>query len=268
MANPLVETPTTRYMKRRLPGLRGLLELLELNSLDVLRFHEHFARGVANAAVDTATIVGSPFTTYTDNSGTAIFAAAVANGVCTLSTIGAVANNYIGLYIPNTPCSADRNAVLAVRLAPVSSIASAKYEVGFNDAPASNAGIVNVLSTPTFHSTNGVTWVYDTNDAGNSTAWQGAGVMAAAAATKKEDSNAPAPVAATYQTMIVALRSTSAKFLALNADGATIYESGWMESAVTAATLLSPWIFVQTRTTAARAVSIDRIDYWQRQTTT
>src|SRR3972149_940038 len=99
MANPLIATPTTRYMKRHLPGLRGLLELLELNSLDVLHFHEHFAHGVAAAAVDTGTIAGSPFTTIVNNGGTALFKAAVANGVCTLSTIGTSANDSAGLSV-------------------------------------------------------------------------------------------------------------------------------------------------------------------------
>lgn len=269
MADPLILNPTVRRLKKNLPGLGGLLDFLELNALDVYHFHEDFDGGVSAAALTTGTDPEGKFALLTDNGGTALFTAASRNGVCTLGVIGTADNNYAFIYVPHVPCAGNLNSVLAVRLAIVTAVTNVKVEVGFADDPATDAGIVNVLATPNFNSSNGVAAVYDTDDAGNPTYWQLAGVKAGAAATKIEPA-AEAPVADTYQTIIVGLRSTSAKMMILNEAGAVINatETAWMADAITAATGVSPWVGVQNRATTAKSILIDSVDFWQRRSST
>lgn len=267
MANPMILMPTTRHLKKYVPGLRGLLEFLELHALDVYYFEDHFDGGVAAGALTTGTDPESKWSLIQNASGTATFTATIRNGVCTLDTVGATDNDYVGIYIPNTPCAGNLNTVLVARLYIPTAVTSTKVEVGFADDPANDAGIVNSLASNTFNSTNGVAAIYDTDDAGNATYWQLAGVQAGTAATKIEPQVA-APVADTYQTIVVALRGTNAKMMILNADGAMVWETAWMTDAITAATGVSPWVFLRTRAAAAKTLRLDYVKVWQRLTST
>ena len=75
-------------------------------------------------------------------------------------------------------------------------------------------------------------------------------------------------MADTFETLIVALRDTNAKFLRLDANGNLTYESAWMTDAITAADKLSPCVFIQLRTGSIdRNLKVDYIDVRQRRTT-
>ena len=144
----------------------------------------------------------------------------------------------------------------------IDAITTVKIEVGFTDVTTDN-GAVNVLATPTGTADDCAVWVFDTDDTAY---WQCFGNKAGTEATKIEDGLAP--VADTFETMIVALRDTNAKFLRLDANGNLTYESTWMTDAITAADKLVPWVGLQLRTGSIdRNLNIDYIDVRQRRTT-
>jgi hypothetical protein len=185
------------------------------------------------------------------------------NGVAELSaSTGAGGDDeYAFIALPELNWTAQQNAVMAVRLK-ADAITTVKIEVGFTDVTTDN-GAVNVLATPTGTADDCAVWVFDTDDTAY---WQCFGNKAGTEATKIEDGLAP--VADTFETMIVALRDTNAKFLRLDANGNLTYESAWMTDAITAADKLVPWVGLQLRTGSVdRNLNIDYIDVRQRRTT-
>ena len=155
----------------------------------------------------------------------------------------------------------DYNAVIAVRLR-ADVITTLKVEVGFTDVlSGTDAGAVNVKATPTFTADDFVGWVLDTAD---NAYWEGLGVAATVAGTTVEA--AISPTAATFETLVVALRDGNAKFLRFDADGGLTYESDWSASMITATVLLTPWVFVQNRNASGHIVNVDFIKVWQRRT--
>ncbi len=260
MADPVIIVPTRKKL-RKYARPEGIYNFLERSScFDLMCWEDDFLGDAINGT----------YATYTNNSGTLtlVTSPAEGNGISLLSTVGATANDYIGFYMPNEPCMGQMNAVVAARISGVTAVTSMKIEVGFNDSPGANAGVVNSLASNTFLCTDGAAWCYDTSD---NAYWQGCAVKAGTAITKLEPTafgaNAASPVASTYQWLIVALRGDAAKFIALDSNAKQVYESAWQDAAVTATATLSPWIFVQTRTTAARTIWIDYWSFWGRRTT-
>lgn len=260
-ADPVILKPTTHDL-RKYARPNGIYDFLSRGGacLDLMSWEDDFLGDTINGT----------YATYANASGTVtlVTSPAAGNGIASINAIGAADGDYCGLYMPNEPCMGQLNSVVAARVTGVTAITDVKFEIGFNDSPAANAGVVNALNTPTYNATDGAVWVFDTNDTAY---WQCAAVMAGVGITKLEPtsfggSNA-APVVGTYQWFIVALSGTTAKFISLDANGRTIYESGWQASAITAATTLSPWIFVQNRTTTAKSLYVDYFGFWQRRTT-
>jgi hypothetical protein len=252
MADKILRVATSQEIGKEHPGNSVTKLFMERLGWDVRRFFTDFEGDLPPGGTSPGALA-----TYTNNSGTLV----VSGSEGTLSTIGTTLNDYCFLYLPGLSWYGQNNACIACRLHIDTAITTTKVEVGFSDS-ITNAGVVNALATPTFNATNGVVCIYDTSDTAY---WQLAGVKAATAATKIEDSKAP--VADTYQTIIVALENTNAKMFLLNEYNDLIYESAWMADAITATTALVPWVGVQTRTTAARSIGIDFIDVIQQRTT-
>ena len=158
---------------------------------------------------------------------------------------------------------------MAVRLK-LNNAATVKCEVGFTDVVSgTDAGVVNVLATPTVRAADAVVWAADTDDTAY---WQALGVDSGTITTKIEPSLA---IDATYNTFMVQLQRydsssniAAAQFRRADANGHVTYTSDWMTAAVTSNVLLTPWVYVQNRTTSNRTCTIDFIHVWQRRTIT
>lgn len=167
---------------------------------------------------------------------------------------------YCGVSLPELNFLGDNYCVVAARVA-VDNVATVKIEIGFTDV-TTDAGFTNVLATPSNTANNACGWVFDTNDTAY---WQCVGFKDTTAATKIEPGIAP--VAATFETMVVAIEGNNAKFYRLDANGNLTYESAWMTSAIEGGTKVCPWIFVQLRGAADRNLSLDRLTVWGNETT-
>ena len=125
-------------------------------------------------------------------------------------------------------------------------------------------------SDPTFntnYTADGAVWCYDTT---NALGWQGLGVAAGTAATGGVFASGIAPVADTFQTLVVALMDGLGFFAILDADHNEIITSGsvGITGAVTKTTLLAPYVYVEARSATSKTVAIDRIHAWGARTTT
>uniref|UniRef100_A0A6M3L7D7 Uncharacterized protein n=1 Tax=viral metagenome TaxID=1070528 RepID=A0A6M3L7D7_9ZZZZ len=170
-------------------------------------------------------------------------------------------NEYCGVSLPELAFLGDNYCGMAARIA-IDTITTAKIEVGFTDV-TTDAGFTNVLATPTFTANDACGWVFDTDDTGY---WQAVGVKTTTAATKIEPSIAP--VAATFEWLIVIVQGNNAKFYRLDENSNQTYESAWMTDAIEGGTKVCPWIFVQLRTdTIDRNVQLDRLVVWGNRTT-
>jgi hypothetical protein len=253
MADPIQVLRTRDRLKRVRGGRDGLYPFLEHLTWDVVQYFDDFLGDTLSGTYEIITGVDGAITLLANQE----------NGVAELrASDGAGADNeYGGASLPELNWTGERNAIMACRLQ-IDALATVKVECGFTDV-TTDAGAVNVLATPSFTAANAAVWVLDTDDTAN---WQAVGVKAGTAATKIEPGTPP--VAATYETLIVQLRDTNAKFWRLNAAGGAVYESEWMTDAITADTALVPWVFVQLRTgTLDRNVKIDFIDVRARRTT-
>ena len=155
-----------------------------------------------------------------------------------------------------------RFAVCIWRFRTGDGLGSAKFELGFTDVVSgTDAGAVNAKSTPTFNASDAALLVLDTDD---DTLLTLVGVQAGTAATASDFTTALANN--TFYYGVVALRGTRAAGYLLDTDGNVLERqptSGYMENAVTAATLLTPWAFAQNRSAAQRRVYLDRLKCYQ-----
>ena len=253
MADPIQMVRSRAHLKRVRGGRDGLYPFLEHNTWDVVHHFDDFLG-------DT---VSGTYETNTGDDGAINILADQTNGVAEIrASDGAGGDNeYAFISLPELNWTAQQNAVMACRLA-IDTITTVKVEVGFTDVTTDN-GAVNVLATPTGTADDCAVWVFDTDDTAY---WQCFGNKAGTEATKIEDGLAP--VAGTFETLIVALRDTNAKFLRLDANGNLTSESAWMTDAITAADKLVPWVGIQLRTGSIdRNLQVDYIDVRQRRTT-
>ena len=258
MADPIQILRTRDSLKRVRGGRDGLYPFLEHNTWDIVHYFDDFLGDEIRGSGGTP----GAYELNTGDDGTFTILADQTNGVAELSaSTGAGSSGEYGfIALPELNWTAEQNAVIAVRLN-VDAITTVKMEVGFTDVTTDN-GAVNVLATPTGTADDCAVWVFDTDDTAY---WQCFGNKAGTEATKIEDQLAP--TADTFETMVVALRDTNARFMRLDANGRLTYQSAWMTDAITAADKLVPWFGVQLRGTADRHMRIDFIDVRQRRST-
>ena len=235
------------------------MEFLQLSSFDVCKWEDDFFDS-SNADMDNR------YTRAVTGSGSGAVLTLTANqewGSARMTT--GTTNDGISAMSLGTIFKGDYNAVMAVRFK-INVITAVKIEVGFRDSVANNsAGIVNVLNTPSFNATNGCCWAFDT-DATTDT-WAAEGVKASTASTTGETlattAAGSAPVADTYQTLVVAMMEDSAYFMRYNADGRKQGETIMLTDSQTGSTALAPSVFVQTRNTTTKLLDIDFFKAWQ-----
>jgi len=233
-------------------------EFLQMNSFDMMQWSDDFVDS-SNADMDNR------YTRAVTGSGSGAVLTITANndwGIARMTT--GTTNDGISAMSLGTICKGDYNAVMAVRYK-INVITAAKIEIGFRDSVANNsAGIVNALDDPTFSATNGCCWVFDT-DATIDT-WAAEGVKASSAATGvtlATTAGGAAPVADTYQTMVVALMEDNAYFSRYSADGRKQGDTIMLSDCNTGSTAVAPAVFVQTRNTTTKLLDIDFFKMWQ-----
>ena len=249
MANPVQHVPSRQNLRNNI-GLAREFGFLEFNTLDQVEVFDDFLGDVLDVKWRTAD-------TGSGSSADAVISAG-ANGTIVMVT-GTADNGYSALS-RELNFQGQLNCVMAARIK-VDDIAAVKIEVGFTDAH-DDAGAVDTLATYATTATDWVGWIFDTDDTAY---WQATGVDSNTEATKIEDSLAP--VAATYETLIVALEDTTAHFYRLDANGYQTYRSAPMTGACTKDVSLTPWVFVQSREASdSKTLTVDYVKAWQRRT--
>lgn len=261
MVEKLIHVPTTLQGLSAVRGNIGAafpFVALGIPPLDVVVFDDDFLgdtiRGDATAPGGYEVVTGSD--------GAIAILANQTNGVAEIrASDGAGAGDeYCGLSLPELSFLGDNYCGIAARIT-VDNIATVKMEVGFTDV-TTDAGAIDVLDTPTKNADNCAVWIFDTTD---TNFWQAAGFKTNSAATKIEPSIAP--VATTFEWMIVVIEGDNAKFLRLDQHANLTYESNWMEDAIEGGTKICPWIFIQERTGVDRNMQLDRLVVWGNRTT-
>ena len=248
---PTIQLPSRYALQRVLGGNDDIYPFLELGTLEMFTFDDDFEGGTIKVGY-TTTVSGAGSTALALVAGNTNGMARMESGTADAGRSAASR----GLHLRG-----ELNAGIAVRMQ-LSAITSVKAEIGFNDALAPAGGIVNVKATPSFTATDGCCWIIDTTNNAN---WEGLGVQNGTAATTI--AAAIAPVAATYEWLVIALNGTTAHYMRLNTDGKLTYGPTAQTNAVRAAIDLTPWIMVQARTGSAnRQFDIDRMFVWQRRT--
>ena len=249
MANPVQHVPSRQNLRNNI-GLAREFGFLEFNTLDQVVVFDDFLGDVLDVTWRTAD-------TGSGSSADAVISAG-ANGTIVMVT-GTADNGYSAISRELT-FQGQLNCVMAARIK-IDDIAAVKMEVGFTDAH-DDAGAVITLATYSTTATDAVGWIFDTDDTAY---WQCFGVDTNTEATKIEDGLAP--VAATYETLIVALEDTTAHFYRLDANGYQTYKSAPMTGACTKDVSLTPWVFVQSRESSdSKTLTVDYIKAWQRRT--
>lgn len=241
---------------------RGVeFDILNLLCRDTVRFQEDFLR--TDSLAD--------FTV--DGKGTETATALVSAGVGHVDLITGTSDNDTSfIYLPNLTLVPNKNPVFIVRLN-LASIAAVKCEVGLSDTVtaavlgATGTGVVDSLAaTPTLTTgaSDVVAAIMDTDSAlDDPTYWRLVTAKAGTTALATYDANKPAavraPVAATYQWIALGLRasleSTPKIIVDLYVNGVHLVSS--INDAITQSATLNPYVMVQTRTTAAKTLSLD-----------
>lgn len=172
----------------------------------------------------------------------------------------------------------DRNCTISARLK-MDDITDNKFEFGFTDALADANGAVNTLSTPTAHATDAAVWVLDSDDLSNGKlqAFGVRGGVVGFGASGVETGLTIEPTTITfvngeYLTLTVACRGDQVRFLAemdegdVATDGTDepFYDSGWQENGIEGGTLVTPWIFSQTKNAGSGMfLDMDYLTLWQ-----
>ena len=249
MANPVQHVPSRQNLRNTM-GLAREFGFAEFNTLDQVVMFDDFLGDVLDVEWRTAD-------TGSGSSADAVISAG-ANGTIVMVT-GTADNGYSALS-RELNFQGQLNCVMAARIK-VDDIAAVKMEIGFTDAH-DDAGAVNTLASYSTTATDWVGWIFDTDDTAY---WQCFGVDTNTEATKIEDGLAP--VAGTYETLIVALEDTTAHFYRLDANGYQTYRSAPMTGACTKDVSLTPWVFVQSRESSdSKTLTVDYVKAWQRRT--
>ena len=249
MANPVQHVPSRQNLRNTM-GLAREFGFAEYNTLDQVVVFDDFVGDVLSVEWQTAD-------TGSGSSADAVISAGE-NGTIVMVT-GTADNGYSAIS-RELNFQGQLNCVMAARIK-IDDIAAVKMEIGFTDAH-DDAGAVNTLASYSTTATDWVGWIFDTDDTAY---WQATGVDSNTEATKIEDSLAP--VAATYETLIVALEDTTAHFYRLDANGYQTYRSAPMTGACSKDVSLTPWVFVQSRESSdSKTLTVDYVKAWQRRT--
>ena len=233
-------------------------EIFEHLGPHVVKWEDDFIGDVLDARY-TVTAAGT--------SGAAAIVAGTLNGILRLTT--GTDNDGTAYVTTGLQFKGDHNAVMQARIA-ISELEAVKVEVGFTDALA-DAGAINVLATPSETATDVAVAIMDTDDtAPTDDPLQFIGAKGGVNITKLEPATV-AFVAAEYLTFTVALKGDYIRFIVEmdDADIATdgseegYYDSGWTAAGIEGGTLVTPWIFVQTRDTDSVNLDIDYLNVWQ-----
>ena len=155
----------------------------------------------------------------------------------------------------------DRNVHCWFAFTTPAAITSWKFELGLTDVVSgTDAGAIATKATPTANATDAVILVRDTTDDTNLTL---IGVKNGTVDTAVDFSTAL--VAATDYYVGIELRDDQARAYLLDADARLIEQTAWIDDAVTATVLLTPWAFCQTRSTSNRVLDIDLLRVYQRR---
>ncbi len=248
---PLERYNTTRNLNRRL-GSRAERDFLELSAMTVSGLEDDFQgdtlSGTYQSTASGANSVAAAISTGVVNGAILLDAGDANSGRCDLSW---------GLHY-----QAQLNPVYVARFK-INTLTTRKFEIGFTDViSGTDAGAVATKATPTFNATDCAVLVYDTSDDALLTL---AGNSNGTAATVDDFSIELS--ADTYYYFGVALEGTDAYGFVLNANG-YLLETAQISSAITATTLLTPWLFVQNRGANAGSMTADWHRAYQRRTTT
>jgi len=251
MAEPVEINPSRLLLKRVHGGRDGRYGLLEFLTHDMVAYEYDFCGDAMPAEVATAVVA------------TGVAGAILAdqeNGVLQLGS-GAADNDSsaIGLALN---FKGDLNAVMMCRVK-VDNILLTKMEIGWTDV-LSDAGAGLVLDTPTINAADFAIFAYDV-DATTDEWHYWAAKTSVEPAGALPTATGQAPVNATYETFIVALRGDFVRFIRLADTNNTPLDSGWIASGIEGGTAVTPWIYVASRSAATRLLDIDFLKVWQRR---
>lgn len=242
---------TSPNLRRRL-GSRAEKDFLELNAMTVSGLEDDFQGDTLSGTYQSTA------------SGAASAAAAISTGVVNGAILldAGTADDGRSDLSWGLHYAGELNPIYIARFS-INTLTTRKFEIGFTDViSGTDAGAVNVKATPSWTATNGCVLCFDTDDDAVLTLL---GVQAGTASGV--DDFALTLVAGTYYYFGVALVGTDAHGFVLNTDG-YLLETATIASAVTAATLLTPWLFVQNRAANAGSMTVDWHRAYQRRTTT
>ena len=262
MANPVQHVPSRQNLRNTM-GLAREFGFAEFNTTDMVVWDDDFLGDTLHGGYQT-----------TAASGTALAIAAGANGIATQVTEAsndAHANFTLGL-----DWQGQLMCAMAARVK-IDAITDVKMEIGFTDVVSgTDAAACNDLDGATFHATDCAVWAFDTDDTTDN--WK-------LAATYDQGTNDTvtdagfAPVADTYETLIVALEGTrtagttdawtspaTVHFYRLDKNGYQTYRSVPVTTGPTSNTLITPHLNVTTRNGTANTMTVDFLKVWQRRT--
>ena len=254
-SNPVQHVPSRQNLRNNI-GLAREFGFIEFNTINSVEWFDDFLGDTIHGAYATAT------------NGTGADALAIsATGISGEATIknGTADDAYSGFAL-GLEWKGVLNCAMAVRLH-TDDIAATKIEVGFTDATA-DAGAANDLDGATFTATDCAIWGFDTDDSTDN--WKLASTYDGGTNDTVTDAGF-APVASTYETLIVALEGTGTSastvhYYRLDSNGYQTYH-GTQTTGPNADVALTPWVFTQTREGSdEKTVTIDFIKVWQRRT--
>ena len=262
MANPVQHVPSRQNLRNNL-GLAREFGFQEFNTLDHVMWETDFIGDSLAPELQSTAANGAVLSITGGVNGLATIVTQASNDAYADTTLGPD-------FLAQCMC------VVAARVH-IDAITDSKMEIGFSDAASgTDAAACNDLDGATFHATDCAVWAFDTDD---STAnWKLAATYDGGTNDTVTDAGF-APVAGTFETLIVALEGTrsagttdawtspsTAHFYRLNANGYQTYKSAPITTGPTSNTLLTPHINVTTRNGTANTLTIDFLKVWQRRT--
>lgn len=271
-ASPVATTQRFRNYVKRYMGKNRLYSLFEYNTVDIVKHEDDFLGDTLESNLYTVANGGGA------SAASPTITAGGANGYIT-GTTGTAGDNTASSEIAlGLNWYGNLNATMLVRLQ-LSAITGVKCEVGFTDA-LDDAGAVATKATPTLTATDCAVWCFDTTDIG-SPYWEGIAANNGSTAPATTMAAAIAPVATTYEWLMVELRDSGiettpgtsdhvsvVRYSRYDANGGRTYRSDWQAAGPNANIGLTPWIYVEARNATSKNILVDYLGVWQRRTTT
>mgnify|MGYP001589626636 CR=1 FL=1 len=177
----------------------------------------------------------------TAGTGTEVIALGALEGGALVLTTGANANDSAGQGV-GLHWKGDNGVYFAAK-AKIDDITNAKFELGLTDSLADDAGAVATKATPTFTATDCAVLVLDTADDANVTFVSNGGTS---------DGNTDSTYTLANDTYFIVE-------VVVQNDTATGYINGQLVGSgnIEGGNLLTPWLYVETNTTATRTLTVD-----------